>query len=357
MCALRLAGVRPDYRHVRKVISPGPAVTLGEQAILKWYDVAVADAPVPPPIGVLAREGIARGVAGGRAGARWTRVRDPPPLRRLFLLPAAVQPGPATTRSGRRSGRRTARATPPSARGRVAGAHCPDVLRLGARCGLARAAGLEPLPPLGAQPRGRAGLPRGLLPRGRLSRGGPDPRPPVSRSGERVCEALNRAPVPRRSARPEPPLEIVERQARAARSVGVAEVHLAPADDERVRRRAIGLQRRHRGVGRAFRQERDVERRGIEAGVLREERILRGDDCEVARRADDDADLKRERSSIAAATAAAAARSGSPERKRTLPLCRIVETSPRPRAVRALRNSDMGSRFLPATLTARSSAT
>jgi hypothetical protein len=58
MCALRLAGVRPDYRHVRKVISPGPAVTLGEQAILKWYDVAVADAPVPPPIGVLAREGI-----------------------------------------------------------------------------------------------------------------------------------------------------------------------------------------------------------------------------------------------------------------------------------------------------------
>ena len=68
-----------------------------------------------------------------------------------------------------------------------------------------------------------------------------------------------------------------------------------PADDECVRWGAIGLQGRNRGVGRALRQERDMERRGIVAAVLREERVLRGDDCEVAGRADDDADLERER--------------------------------------------------------------
>ena len=100
-----------------------------------------------------------------------------------------------------------------------------------------------------------------------------------------------------------------------------------------------------------------MERRGIVAAVLREERILRGDDCEVARRADDDADLERERVLDRGSDArrrSALRLSGAKEDVATLQDRGDVA---RPRAVSALLNSDIGSRFLPATLTARSSAT
>jgi hypothetical protein len=52
-----VSAVRADYRHVAKLIRPAPAIELGE-AVLKWYDIAPADAPVPCPVQVLARGGL-----------------------------------------------------------------------------------------------------------------------------------------------------------------------------------------------------------------------------------------------------------------------------------------------------------
>jgi hypothetical protein len=46
--------VRADYRHATKGIRPGSPLALGE-TVLKWYDIAPADEPVPPEIHVLAR--------------------------------------------------------------------------------------------------------------------------------------------------------------------------------------------------------------------------------------------------------------------------------------------------------------
>ena len=46
--------VRADYRHISKLIRPAPAITL-DDAVLKWYDIAPADEPVPCELQVLAR--------------------------------------------------------------------------------------------------------------------------------------------------------------------------------------------------------------------------------------------------------------------------------------------------------------
>jgi hypothetical protein len=45
--------VRPDYRHAPKLARPGTSLALGD-AILKWYDVAPAELPVPYGIRELA---------------------------------------------------------------------------------------------------------------------------------------------------------------------------------------------------------------------------------------------------------------------------------------------------------------
>jgi len=57
-----VSGVRTDYRHVSKLVQPAPAITLGD-AMLKWYDIAPADEPVPSELQVLARGGL-RAAAG-----------------------------------------------------------------------------------------------------------------------------------------------------------------------------------------------------------------------------------------------------------------------------------------------------
>ena len=57
--------VRTDYRHISKLIRPAPAITL-DDAVLKWYDIAPADEPVP-----LRRSG-----AGARESARSRQSRD-----------------------------------------------------------------------------------------------------------------------------------------------------------------------------------------------------------------------------------------------------------------------------------------
>ncbi len=46
--------VQADYRHVSKRIRPGRSIAVGE-AVLKWYDIAPAEAPVPLELQVLAR--------------------------------------------------------------------------------------------------------------------------------------------------------------------------------------------------------------------------------------------------------------------------------------------------------------
>jgi hypothetical protein len=62
--ALAELGVRHDYQHVWKAIRPEASLTLGD-AVLKWYDIAPADAPVPLAIRALARRGLRAGWKSG----------------------------------------------------------------------------------------------------------------------------------------------------------------------------------------------------------------------------------------------------------------------------------------------------
>src|SRR5439155_10932705 len=52
----QMGRVSPEYRHVEKLARPGPSLGL-DDTILKWYDIAPADAPVPAEIRELARDG------------------------------------------------------------------------------------------------------------------------------------------------------------------------------------------------------------------------------------------------------------------------------------------------------------
>jgi hypothetical protein len=60
-----LSGVDADYRHVAKAVTPGELLELDGYATLKWYDIAVPAAPVPPEIRDLARECLVDEVGGG----------------------------------------------------------------------------------------------------------------------------------------------------------------------------------------------------------------------------------------------------------------------------------------------------
>ena len=46
--------VAAEYLHASKLVRPAPSIALGE-AVLKWYDIASADAPVPSALHILAR--------------------------------------------------------------------------------------------------------------------------------------------------------------------------------------------------------------------------------------------------------------------------------------------------------------
>ena len=46
--------VSTEYRHATKTIQPAHTIALGD-AVLKWYDIAPADEPVPSDLNVLAR--------------------------------------------------------------------------------------------------------------------------------------------------------------------------------------------------------------------------------------------------------------------------------------------------------------
>ena len=49
-----MSAVSIEYRHGSKEIEPAPAITLGE-TVLKWYDIAPADDPIPAELLILAR--------------------------------------------------------------------------------------------------------------------------------------------------------------------------------------------------------------------------------------------------------------------------------------------------------------
>ena len=63
MSALDEVGaIAPGYEHVSKVVHPAPAVE-ARGGLLKWYDIAQAEQPIPASRGAGARG------AGDRAGA------------------------------------------------------------------------------------------------------------------------------------------------------------------------------------------------------------------------------------------------------------------------------------------------
>ena len=57
MSTLEHPGVRIEYEHAFKRIEPGETITAAG-AVLKWYEIAPASAPVPPAIGDLARQAL-----------------------------------------------------------------------------------------------------------------------------------------------------------------------------------------------------------------------------------------------------------------------------------------------------------
>jgi hypothetical protein len=62
--ALEHTEVDAGYRHVAKVARPEPSIMLGD-AVLKWYDIAPADQPVPLAIRAIARRSLRDGTRSG----------------------------------------------------------------------------------------------------------------------------------------------------------------------------------------------------------------------------------------------------------------------------------------------------
>ncbi len=63
----RIGVVRPDYEHISKRVTAAPSIALAD-AVLKWYDIAPADAPVPSEIRALARSGLEQASRTGALG-------------------------------------------------------------------------------------------------------------------------------------------------------------------------------------------------------------------------------------------------------------------------------------------------
>lgn len=65
MSALEQVGVRPDYHHISKLIRPEASLTLGG-TVLKWYEIAPVEAPVPLAVRALARRNLRDGSKSGK---------------------------------------------------------------------------------------------------------------------------------------------------------------------------------------------------------------------------------------------------------------------------------------------------
>jgi uncharacterized protein YciI len=60
-------GVTPEYQHTEKIATAEPSLALGD-AILKWYDIAPDDSPVPLAIRALARRNLRDAAHDGTLG-------------------------------------------------------------------------------------------------------------------------------------------------------------------------------------------------------------------------------------------------------------------------------------------------
>ena len=155
-----MSTVSADYRHVAKLIRPAPAITLGE-AVLKWYDIAPANEPVRPELQVLARGSLHAGRESGSlelAGDLGFVILHRCGESFYFLLVSTWRNDNElweTVWAKNGDGEIAFRPWP------LEGTHHPTfcVWELGA--GLARAAGLEPIPPLGARASRAGGVPAG----------------------------------------------------------------------------------------------------------------------------------------------------------------------------------------------------
>ena len=74
-----VGAIAPGYEHLSKVVHPAPAVEAGG-GVLKWYDIAEGERPIPRDVAALAREGLEEATGAGRARGR-ARLRHPAPLR------------------------------------------------------------------------------------------------------------------------------------------------------------------------------------------------------------------------------------------------------------------------------------
>ena len=68
MSAVAQASVAVEYQHVDKFARPEPSLALGD-TVLKWYDVAPDDAPVPLAIRALARRSLRDACRADELGA------------------------------------------------------------------------------------------------------------------------------------------------------------------------------------------------------------------------------------------------------------------------------------------------
>jgi hypothetical protein len=66
--AMAQASVAAEYRHLDKFARSEPSLALGD-TVLKWYDVALDDAPVPLAIRALARRSLRDACRGDELGA------------------------------------------------------------------------------------------------------------------------------------------------------------------------------------------------------------------------------------------------------------------------------------------------
>jgi len=63
----QVGDVSSEYVHVEKLVRPEPSLMLGE-AVLKWYDIAPEDEPVPLVIRALARRNLRDAAKSGELG-------------------------------------------------------------------------------------------------------------------------------------------------------------------------------------------------------------------------------------------------------------------------------------------------
>lgn len=60
----RVGTIAPEYVHVSKHAAPGPSIVIAD-AILKWYDIAPPDGPVPDDVRALAEVALRNGARAG----------------------------------------------------------------------------------------------------------------------------------------------------------------------------------------------------------------------------------------------------------------------------------------------------